>query len=334
MTPKDQKTRVLVDRLMVVLQRARELLSWLKDKRWLRISIQVITLFFCGSYLAANLRNLRTATLHINAVSLVSGIVLVLIASFMGAVVWQLILYGLGQPFSWIATMRAHLYANLAKYMPGYAWQLVSKAWLTRQLGVPTDTTGVAMGIELLLTAVAGLVVVLALVPAHLVNQLLLGRYLPLIMRLGSVLLVVGLGALPAVLRVLFRKTGRTRLAQAVNAPALWAAGLVMLLGWLVLGAGYWLLGAALTPLSLSVLPLFCFTLTASFLAGLAVIFVPMGLGVREALMVAILGGALSSSTAVILAGILRLSTTLCELLSLGIVQAFNQRQQAAISPD
>jgi uncharacterized membrane protein YbhN (UPF0104 family) len=303
-------------------------LTWLAGKRWLRVSIQMITLAFCAYYLATNVRNLGSVVWQLHLGRLLGGAGFTLLSSFLGAVGWRLLLGGMGQPRPWVPAMRSHLYANLAKYMPGYAWQLMGKALLTRQLGVPADIIAVAMSFELLETVATGAALSLALVPTALLDHYLHLPWLGQTAHIGGIIILAGLAALPAALARLFRITGRGRLAQAVTPPWLWTATAVMFTGWITLGIGYWLLGAALTPLSIAALPLMCFALTFSTLVGLVVVVVPMGIGVREAVMVAVLGGSLASSTAVIQAGLFRLVVALGELLGLGVIQVLHHRQK------
>jgi uncharacterized membrane protein YbhN (UPF0104 family) len=76
------------------------------------------------------------------------------------------------------------------------------------------------------------------------------------------------------------------------------------------------MLGAALQPLPFTQVGLFTFTLAVSFLVGLAVLIVPGSIGVRESIMVMILGPALGAPLAVIIAALARLVLTLSELVS------------------
>ena len=90
----------------------------------------------------------------------------------------------------------------------------------------------------------------------------------------------------------------------------------IAMAGWLLFGLAFWLLGAALAPLSGAELGLFIFTLASSIILGLAVLFVPGGLGVRESIMVFLLTSAgLPSALTVVAAALLRLAVLLAELV-------------------
>jgi uncharacterized membrane protein YbhN (UPF0104 family) len=82
------------------------------------------------------------------------------------------------------------------------------------------------------------------------------------------------------------------------------------------------MLAAAFQPVSAYDIPLFVFTLVASFLIGLAVIVVPSGIGIREGVMVLILGAYMPEPLAVLLAALSRVVLFLSELTSVFLLKA------------
>ncbi len=105
------------------------------------------------------------------------------------------------------------------------------------------------------------------------------------------------------------------------------AASLVSVRAWRFFGLSYWLLGASLTPLSYARIPLFVFTLSASLIISLLTIFVPGGIGVRESIMVFILGAQfLPAPVAVIIAALSRVVVILSELLSALLIVFINRQ--------
>ncbi len=296
-------------------RRVRAGIKSMVSRRWLRRAFQVAALLCCGIYLAASLRHLPLAALtQIRLAPLLAGIGLTIVAVFFGAGVWWLTLLGMGQPTALLSAAKMHLAANLAKYIPGYAWQLMSKAVLARDAGVPTETVGVAMAVELVQTAATGAGLALCLFPAVWSFGPLAKGQLAAVGHAAGVLVLATLSALPWALRRILLKAGQRRAASAIRAGALWAAAATMAAGWLVFGIGYWFLGVALAPLGIADLQIFCFALITSVLAGLAVIFVPGGVGVHESLMVLLLGTRLPAGPAVILALLTRLAVTLAEV--------------------
>jgi len=304
----------LVDWLMRLKERVQSW-PWLHN-RWLRIGVQALVVLFCLLYLAANLRSIREAQVTLNwgwvALSELCSIGSVLA----GALGWWLMLGALGQPLAWGEAARIHVFANLAKYLPGYAWQLLGKAYLTRQAGVPGRAVAAAMILELAQLVLGGLWLgALAwpgtLVPGWLGTVSLTGWLWAA--RIGLLLILAGL---PFAAAWLLKRQPKLVPDVRLMPWRMLAAGLVIVLGWLLLSLSYWVLGAALRPLSLDQFGLFTFTLAASMLIGLAVLIVPGSIGVRESIMVMILGPALGAPLAVIVAVLSRLVWTLSELLS------------------
>jgi hypothetical protein len=299
-------------------QQARQsprLRRWLGN-RWLRLGAQALIVLFCLAYLAANLRSIQEARLELRLeLVLLAGVVTVG-AVFLGALGWWLTLRALGQPVGWGQAARVHLYSTLAKYAPGYAWQLLGKAYLTRQLGAPAGVVAAGMGLELALLVLAGLWVAATALPENLAASWLGEAFWPgglWAARAGLLLALVGL---PFGAAWLARRNTRPAAALRIQPWLALAALGAIVAGWWAFGFSYWMLGAALRPLPWEQVGLFTFTLAVSFLVGLAVVIVPASIGVRESMMVLILGPALGAPLAVVLAGLARLVLTLSELLS------------------
>ena len=290
--------------------------SPLLHNRWLRLGVQILVGVFCLVYLAANLRSIQAAQVELRlGLVLLSGAITVA-AVFMGALGWWLTLKAVGQRIAWGEAARVHLYSTLAKYLPGYAWQLFGKAYLTRQLGVPTGIVAAAMTLELAQLVLAGMWVVAAAWPDALaVDWFGAGFWLGWlwIARIGLLLLVLGL---PFGVAWLARQRRWLALDVRIQPWLMLGATLTILAGWLSFGWSYWMLGTALQPLPFAQVGLFTFTLAVSFLVGLAVLIVPGSIGVRESIMVMILGPVLGAPLAVIIAALARLVLTLSELVS------------------
>jgi hypothetical protein len=93
-------------------------------------------------------------------------------------------------------------------------------------------------------------------------------------------------------------------------------AVLISFSAWLLLGLALWSIGAAISPLALSAVSLFIFAMTTSLLVGLAALFVPVGIGVREGIMVLILSARIPASEALAVAAVSRLLIILSEIIA------------------
>ncbi len=289
----------------------------LSRNRWLRLSIQIFIILLSLAYLASNFYSAKglLSNLQINYLALACAWVLTTLCVFLGGLGWWLTLIGLGQSVEIAASLRVHLLSNLAKYIPGYAWQLVRKASLSHEMDLPPGVIGPGMLLELFQVAFTGLGIVVALIPDNLLNRWIgsqsILQIFPFLRAFLLLTMTIFLISLPFILR----KHLVWRLHSQVKPFALWGATLTILTGWFLFGIAFWLIGIAIQQMSLSRLPLFTFALATSFLVGFAIIIVPGSIGVRESIMVLILGPIIGGPVAVLIATLSRLIITLSEVV-------------------
>ena len=303
--------------------------------RRVRLSLQALLFSVCGIYLFISLQSVSgtLASLHINYVWLAAAWGLTLLAVLLGAMAWWLILLSLGQNVSWSQSAYTHLFSNLAKYLPGYAWQLMGKAYLTQRLGVSARLVGLGMTIEFAQLILVGLGVAVGLVPDGWLMQWLdpgLSSHLHLVKAIALVGVVMAIFSVSPFFSVLWRQSE----ASWNTAHFLLAALLSILASWLIFGFSFWLLGSALSPLPWGDVPLFMFALTVSVIIGLVVIFAPGGIGVRESLLVFILGPTISPPMAVLVATLTRVIVALSELSGAALLAGWLRWHKATEKDD
>jgi uncharacterized membrane protein YbhN (UPF0104 family) len=134
-------------------------------------------------------------------------------------------------------------------------------------------------------------------------------------------LIVLGLIILtPIILPLVVRQFDPLEATVKINSYHLALASLSILVGWVLFGIAFWMIGDAIQPIALDTIPLFIFSLAVSFLIGFLIIILPASIGVRESLMVFLLGNLLTAPVAVIIAVISRLILTISELIFAGVV--------------
>ncbi len=303
--------------------------SWLKNTyedirklsqiRWLRIAVQVVIFSLCAYYIWKKLSQAESVitNIQIDAGILCAALLVSIAAGYLGALAWWLFLLSLGQPVAIIETFRNQLLSNLAKYLPGYGWQLLGKAYLTRKQGVPANLIGFGMILELVIMFSLGIVVALIFLNDQLLEQLT-GQFSiqNIVESFRYVLLVAVLLAI-VLFPVFLNKIKQNGLGLQMNIPTYWIGVIVVLVGWLVLGLSFWLLGAAISPIPFHDFPLFTFTLAASILIGLVILFVPAGIGIRESVMIFLLGPLIGAQLAIIIAAACRFLFILSDIASL-----------------
>ncbi|GAP62698.1 hypothetical protein ARMA_1121 [Ardenticatena maritima] len=223
-------------------------------------------------------------------------------AIWLGAIGWWHMLRAL-LPAPQISLLQAadiHLKSNLAKYLPGYAWQLVGKAYLARAQAVPPKVLSFAMTLEL--GAILGSGAVLAAGTSFFYSFPLPTSLLVFIRAVGGIAFIL-LITLPFLWSIVLHKWEIPNLSM----QRYWLAVLAMATGWLCFGIGFWALAATLQPVALNMLPHFIFIVVGAFSVSLAVLFVPGGIGVRESVITFLLSPLLGASAAVMVATLSRI---------------------------
>lgn len=281
-------------------------------RRLLKYVAQGAVLFASIVYLASNIRPLLEQgwVFEWRWSFFLASWGLTFLAVWLGAIGWWFVLRAVSlSDFTLVRAAEIHLKANLAKYLPGYAWQLVGKAYLSRTRAIPARVLSWAMSLELV--AIMGTGVALAGATTFFI--VLPSSYTAL---LNTVRIIAGvaffaLGVLPFLWR---RNATRFTLPLLDTRYYLLALG-AMALGWLCFGVGFWALAATVQPIGWKTFPTFLFTIVGAFSISLAVLFVPGGIGVRESVMTFLLSPLLGSSTAVMVATLSRVLLIISECL-------------------
>jgi glycosyltransferase 2 family protein len=203
--------------------------------------------------------------------------------------VWPYLLRRLGShaPFSWVTLF---FKSQLGKYLPGSVWQYAGRVALARSRGVPVQRAVVSIAAEVVYSAVA----------AATASSLILGP----VVAVGVFAALAGLLALAFAVR--------DRLAALPAAPG---AVTLYLIVWGVYGLAFWTTGRALFAVPVSDLPRYIGVFALAWLAGLVAVFAPGGIGVREAVIVALLSGRLHEADAIVLAATSRIVLTATDLV-------------------
>jgi uncharacterized membrane protein YbhN (UPF0104 family) len=239
-----------------------------------------------------------------------SGVAALLFA----ASAWMVVLRALSHPVPAHDGLTIFFAGQLGKYAPGSVWPAEIQAQLGRSNGVPRTTmltsylvtvvlsvgAGGSVGLLALIGGVGGSVLALAIGAAA-------GSWL-------LVAVVLHERGLQRWVRPLFTRLGRDVPAvQIPLRPGLLAAGLSVL-SWLAFGLHAWCIAQPLGADLGDLLPTMgAFAL--AFLAGVALLPLPAGAGVREAVLILVLGPSLGRPGAITLALLSRFILIVVELL-------------------
>lgn len=219
--------------------------------------------------------------------------------------VWLQILRRLGVEVQqrWVAIF---LETQLAKYIPGSVWHYAGRTALTRVEGVAVGTVALSLVVELVSSVFAGVVLAsLVLGVAGLIVAATLATTVGIAVSRLQIRRLHPLGRLaPGVAPADIKRT----LQATVDGTALYVVI------WFMLAAAFWLTAHAFYSVPLGQAPYYMGTYGVAGLIGLIAFFAPVGFGIREALIVALLRGRLGTADALVLAAASRLLLTIVDL--------------------
>lgn len=225
-----------------------------------------------------------------------AALLVALLGVYLSFLLWRGTLAALGSPLPVRPASRVFFITQLGKYLPGAVWPVVAQMRLGRELGVPRQRMGLAFLLTLGLSTQVGVLVGVAALPALLRAEgavALLGLLavpllvLLLVPRVINRLLDTGLR--------LLRRPGLDRPLGGRDVLRGVGAALVF---WLVYGGHVWVLAVGMGADPLPALPVAIGGFAIAFSLGPLLVVLPAGAGVREAVLVVLLSGVLTTSEA------------------------------------
>jgi hypothetical protein len=219
---------------------------------------------------------------------------------------WRVVIRGWGERLAYRPALRIWTVSNLGRYLPGKVWSVAGLAVLAQREGV---AAWAAVGAAVAMQAIAvgsGVAVAAATVPGTLSTPGVL------IAAAAASATVAALGV-PRVVAVAGRIIRRPDL-RPLPAGAVLLAGAATTASWLGYGAAFWCLARGTlgdTPLGLApAVGVFA----AGYITGLLALFAPGGVGVREAVFIALLAPSVGSGGAIVLGVASRVLLTFTEV--------------------
>lgn len=237
----------------------------------------------------------------------------------------QLVLRAVGERASFSSAFQLNYVSSLGKYLPGGIWHVVGRFALADALGVRKRGVVVMTVFENALGVVSGIVVGIVGLGLSAADAFGLPVWLPP---------VVGAASLVALHPAIFGRMmafGLKHMGADEQMPHLSFGTTLALVayrcvGWLVAGIGFSWYTRALTPDPAGGLGLFAGAIAAASVFGLLVIFVPGGIGVREASLTALLTPTLGPVVAGTVGLTSRVWTTVVELGLSAVAVALSAR--------
>jgi hypothetical protein len=230
---------------------------------------------------------------------------------------WRAVVGGLGHPVALGPGMTLYSAGQLGKYVPGAVWVVAIQAELGQRLRIPRAVMVLSYLVAVLVAVVTGgLVGLLALTGA--------GRrdVAGLALALAGVAVVLALAvarpaAVNAAIRWVAGRLGRPLPELALPGRVLATAGAWASLGWLAFGLHAWLLARPLGAGAELLAPV-TGAFALAFVAGLLLVPLPAGAGVREAVLVAMLAGSIGAAGALTVGLVSRLVLVVVDVVLAG----------------
>lgn len=292
-------------------------------RRALQAILVLAALLFVWRFARAHEADIGRVPLKIAVLPLLLASVVWAIAFGGLVILWERSLRWWGAQMRGAAALRVFFLANLARYVPGGVWQFAGLAAMSAAQGVPPVAATAAVLFQQAALLATGTALALALSPIALESYL--GRWgvalpsLPVRLTLAAAIVVALVGLIPPLLPPLRRQVERrirdVRAIPHVGAAPLAAYLAVTFCGWIGYGISFALFtrsvlgGDALAPVTAASI------YVAAYVAGIIVIVLPGGIGVREGVLVAALTPLIGVDRAIFLAITSRLWLVALEVL-------------------
>jgi glycosyltransferase 2 family protein len=290
--------------------------------RSVRWAFVVVAVGLAAYALADHWSQIRGALGELGFWPLAAAMASVLAALATTVQMWRLLLASMGSPLPLRPAARIMLVGQIGKYLPGSIWPVLAQMELGREYHVPRSRSASASILVMLLTLISGLLTALVTLPfaagAMPYRWALLAT---------PVLLVM---LYPPVLNALIGWLLRLARQPPLERP-LTAGGLLRAMGWsfgtwICYGVQIWILatrlGAPAGKTALVAIGGFAFAWSVGFL----VVFAPAGAGIRDVLLLVLLGTVLRSADAAAVVLVSRVLMTVADLLSAGVAARFVRR--------
>lgn len=231
---------------------------------------------------------------------------------------WRVVLADLGSPLHAAPAGGVFFVGQLGKYLPGSVWSVVAQTEMGARLHIPRRRSAVAALTTVGMAAVTGFVAGLPAVPVLLRQEEAadLGWWLAVTVPL------LALAFWPPLLNrgiaLALRLLRRAPLEHDLSARAVLAAGGLFVGAWLCAGLHVLVLASAVAPERAGSLPLAVAAVSGFCLAsalGMLAVVLPAGVGVREGLLVLLLGTLMPTASAVAVVVVSRFVTMVLDVL-------------------
>lgn len=292
----------------------------------LQIGAVVAILYFWGVALADNWQALISYPWRFSWLPLLLCLVVLMGQLLLIGTIWWRALALVGSSLPWRSGLSLWLQAQIARYLPGGIWDIAGRLVLGQRVGVDKRTMSASVGLEMgLQGASASIYMVIALL---LRSDATHTYYLPLAVAItAATLLTLAPPIFSRLVNGGLRLLRRPPLAISLGYGDILLLFLARFFAHGLKGLAFLLFAQSLAPLPWSLAPLAISAYVGAWLIGYLAIFAPTGIGVREGVLVLLIGGHIPFSVITIAALGYRLAITVRDFLGalLGLLLAQSQ---------
>jgi glycosyltransferase 2 family protein len=287
-------------------------LSRLIANPWIRMGLLIIVLACCGYGLYAEWPKVQDGLQRLHWYSVAASAICAAAGAGCTMLAWRALLDDLGSKLSVRSAIKINFLAQLAKYVPGAVWSFAAQVELGHDQQVPRRRGAASVAIALAVTVGVGLGIAAIAMPLASAST---ARHFIWVL---AVIPVIGLCLWPPVLGWLLDRAlklfRQQPLEQRPTGRGLSLAIAWTTVGWVLLGMQVWCIAADITGRGTHVLLLSIGAYALATSAGLLLIVFPSGIGARELILVAALAPVMPRPTAIVIALMARVVTTVSDL--------------------
>jgi len=290
--------------------------------RWGFVAVAVALAAYA---LASDWTAIRRALAQLGPWSLVGALISIFLVYVVTVQMWRLLLAALGSALPYPVAARVLLIGAIGKYVPGSIWPVLASMELGRDHQVPRSRSASASILQMLLALISALLIACVTLPFA-------GGSLPYwwaLLGVPPLLILLWPRVLNAIISRLLRIARQPPLEAQLTGSTLVRAMAWSVVCWLFYGLQIWILairlGAPPGQTALIAVGAFAFAWSIGFL----VVFAPAGAGIRDVLLLVLLGSVLrtSEAAAVVLAS--RVLTTVADMASAAAAARSVRRHRA-----
>ena len=257
----------------------------------------LVALAFVAVALARNWDAVREDLAQLTWLDLLASAVAAAGAVLLTGLSWYALLTGLGGRMPLHPALTVYAAGQLGKYVPGSVWVVAIQAEMGRRQGIARAVMALSYLLAVLVAiATGGVVGLLTLLASGDESTRILGPVLAVV-GLATVAVLRWPAPINAALRWVAARTGREVPQVALSGRTLVAALLPMVPAWGLFGVHAWLLARPMGA-GVNLLAPTTGAFALAFVAGLLLVPLPAGAGIREGVLVAILAGSIGTSAA------------------------------------